>query len=62
MRRRFGEPESDKPYRFPASRTADGFQIDGFGGTPYLVGADGPKSRVARDLGLGENRQFLFGV
>ena len=45
-----------------ARRDGDGFQIDGFGSTRFLVGADGPKSRVARDLGLGENRKFLFGV
>jgi flavin-dependent dehydrogenase len=45
-----------------ARRERDGFQIDGFGATRFLVGADGPKSRVARDLGLGENRKFLFGV
>lgn len=28
----------------------------------YLVGADGPSSRVARALGLSCNRQFLFGI
>jgi digeranylgeranylglycerophospholipid reductase len=28
----------------------------------YLVGADGPHSRVAKALGLSQNRQFLFGV
>jgi digeranylgeranylglycerophospholipid reductase len=28
----------------------------------YLVGADGPQSRVARSLGLSRNEQFLFGV
>jgi len=45
-----------------ARREGDGFRVDGFGRTSYLVGADGPKSRVARDLALGENRKFLFGV
>jgi digeranylgeranylglycerophospholipid reductase len=45
-----------------AQRVDDGFRLDGFGVTKYLVGADGPKSRVARDLGLGENRKFLFGI
>jgi digeranylgeranylglycerophospholipid reductase len=45
-----------------AQRVEDGFRLDGFGLTKYLVGADGPKSRVARDLGLGENRKFLFGI
>ncbi len=28
----------------------------------YLVGADGPHSRVARVLGLSQNRHFLYGV
>jgi flavin-dependent dehydrogenase len=28
----------------------------------YLVGADGPFSRVAKSLGLSQNREFLFGV
>jgi digeranylgeranylglycerophospholipid reductase len=28
----------------------------------YLVGADGPHSRVAKSLGLSSNEQFLFGV
>lgn len=28
----------------------------------YLVGADGPHSRVAKALGLSQNRDFLFGV
>ncbi|MGD0641803.1 MAG: NAD(P)/FAD-dependent oxidoreductase [Roseiarcus sp.] len=45
-----------------ARRDGSGFRLDGFGATRFLVGADGPKSRVARDLGLGENRKFLFGV
>jgi digeranylgeranylglycerophospholipid reductase len=45
-----------------AQRDCDGFCVEGFGRTSYLVGADGPKSRVARDLGLGENKKFLFGV
>jgi len=28
----------------------------------YLVGADGPQSRVAKELALSRNRHFLFGV
>ena len=28
----------------------------------YVVGADGPHSRVAKSLGLSQNRHFLFGV
>lgn len=28
----------------------------------FLVGADGPRSAVARDFGLGQNRQFLAGI
>jgi len=35
---------------------------DGAGKARYLVGADGPRSRVARDFGLGINREFLIGV
>ena len=35
---------------------------DGARRTKYLVGADGPRSRVARDFGLGVNREFLIGV
>lgn len=30
--------------------------------TRYIVGADGPHSRVAKVLGLSQNRHFLFGV
>ncbi|MGH6961920.1 MAG: NAD(P)/FAD-dependent oxidoreductase, partial [Dongiaceae bacterium] len=30
--------------------------------TRFLVGADGPRSAVARHLGLGRNRAFLLGV
>jgi digeranylgeranylglycerophospholipid reductase len=30
--------------------------------TRYLVGADGPQSRVAKSLALSRNSQFLFGV
>lgn len=32
------------------------------GHTSFLVGADGPKSTVARALGLGQNRRFLAGI
>lgn len=35
---------------------------DGAGSARFLVGADGPRSRVARDFGLGTNREFLVGV
>lgn len=45
-----------------ATRTRSGFDLDGMGTTRYLVGADGPHSRVAKCLGLGRNDQFLFGV
>lgn len=30
--------------------------------TRYLIGADGARSTVARQLGLGENREFLIGM
>ncbi len=41
---------------------ADGFDLGPLGKTRYLVGADGPRSMVARRLGLGQNRRFLFGI
>ncbi len=33
-----------------------------YGSTRMLVGADGPRSAVARSLQLGVNRQFLAGI
>ncbi|MEO8441758.1 MAG: NAD(P)/FAD-dependent oxidoreductase [Betaproteobacteria bacterium] len=42
--------------------TTDGFELENHGSTRYLVGADGPNSRVAKVLGLGQNTRFLFGV
>lgn len=45
-----------------AERTANGFDLGEAGTTRFLVGADGPMSRVARTLALGLNTQFLFGV
>jgi digeranylgeranylglycerophospholipid reductase len=52
-------------YRTPfagATRIQSGFEIEGHGTTRYLVGADGPRSSVAKALGLGQNREFLFGI
>jgi digeranylgeranylglycerophospholipid reductase len=49
------------PFR-SAERTQDGFDLGELGTTRYLIGADGPNSRVARCLGLGTNTEFLFGV
>jgi digeranylgeranylglycerophospholipid reductase len=45
-----------------ASRLQSGFDLGEFGTTRFLVGADGPTSAVAKTLGLGQSRQFLFGV
>ncbi|HEY4560181.1 MAG TPA: NAD(P)/FAD-dependent oxidoreductase [Lysobacter sp.] len=45
-----------------AQRIDGGWRVDGVGTTRYLVGADGARSRVARRCGLGEVRQFLYGV
>ena len=48
-----------------ARRVSGGWEVTAGGETlraRYLVGADGPQSRVARSLGLSANRQFLFGV
>lgn len=45
-----------------ATRTQSGFDLGEAGETRFLVGADGPNSRVARSFGLGQNTKFLFGV
>jgi len=45
-----------------ASRCAGGWQVENIGTTRYLVGADGARSSVARQCGLGKVRKFLFGV
>jgi len=45
-----------------ARRVYGGFDLGEAGIASYLVGADGPNSRVAQVLGLGHNRQFLFGI
>jgi digeranylgeranylglycerophospholipid reductase len=45
-----------------AQRTQSGFDLGDLGTTRFIVGADGPNSRVAQVLGLGRNGKFLFGV
>ena len=46
-----------------ARRDGDGVVIDAAGiSARYLIGADGPRSRVAEVFGLGRNRRFLTGV
>jgi digeranylgeranylglycerophospholipid reductase len=45
-----------------ARRTQSGFDLGALGSANFLVGADGPNSRVAKELGLGQSRKFLFGV
>lgn len=45
-----------------AERTQTGFDLGELGTTRFLVGADGPNSRVAKSLGLGHSTQFLFGI
>jgi len=45
-----------------AERTQSGFDLGDVGTARYLVGADGPNSRVAQQLGLGRNTQFLPGM
>lgn len=49
------------PFR-SAARLRSGFDLGEAGTTRFLVGADGPGSRVAEILGLGQNRKFLFGI
>jgi digeranylgeranylglycerophospholipid reductase len=45
-----------------ARRLQSGFEVVGFGTTRFLIGADGPRSRVASALGLGASSRFLAGV
>ncbi|HEY2464582.1 MAG TPA: NAD(P)/FAD-dependent oxidoreductase [Steroidobacteraceae bacterium] len=45
-----------------ARRLQSGFEVAGIGTTRFLIGADGPRSHVARALGLGANSRFLAGV
>jgi flavin-dependent dehydrogenase len=52
-------------YRQPftqAQRLSSGFDLGALGETRFLVGADGPSSRVAAVVGLGRSSQFLFGL
>ena len=42
--------------------TSDGLELENHGSTRYLVGADGPNSRVAKTLKLGQNTRFMFGI
>src|SRR5882672_2081739 len=44
------------------TRLQSGFDVGGHGTTRFLIGADGPRSRVARTLGLGSSSRFLAGV
>ena len=43
-------------------RQRSGFELDGLGSTRFVIGADGPRSKVARSAGLGTNEHFLAGV
>ena len=43
-------------------RQRSGFALDGLGTARFVIGADGPRSKVARSAGLGTNRRFLAGV
>lgn len=45
-----------------AKRLRNGFEVAGFGTTRFLIGADGPRSRVAAALDLGASTRFLAGV
>lgn len=45
-----------------AERTSFGWRTSAGREAHFLVGADGPASRVARDCGLGVNARFLFGT
>jgi flavin-dependent dehydrogenase len=43
-------------------RQRGGFALDGLGSARFVIGADGPRSKVARSGGLGTNQRFLAGV
>jgi flavin-dependent dehydrogenase len=43
-------------------REQSGFALDGIGTARFVIGADGPRSKVARSAGLGTNERFLAGV
>ena len=45
-----------------ARRIADRLELDGGVTARFVVGADGPRSRVAEAFGLDRNLRFLFGV
>ncbi|MGH8201385.1 MAG: FAD-dependent oxidoreductase [Steroidobacteraceae bacterium] len=45
-----------------AQRLQSGFEVGRLGATRFLIGADGPHSRVAAALGLGRCTRFLAGV
>ena len=45
-----------------AVKIRGGYQLESWGDTRYLIGADGPNSQVARLLALGQNHKFLFGL
>jgi digeranylgeranylglycerophospholipid reductase len=43
-------------------RQRSGFALGGLGSARFVIGADGPRSKVARSAGLGSNERFLAGV
>lgn len=45
-----------------AKRIQSGFDLGEIGTTRYLIGADGPRSRVASVFGLGQSQHFLQGL
>lgn len=45
-----------------AQRIQSGFDLGEIGTTRYLIGADGPRSKVASVFGLGQTKEFLQGL
>lgn len=45
-----------------ANKVRGGYELGPWGATRFLIGADGPNSPVAKSLGLGRNRHFLYGI
>ncbi len=51
----------DTPYE-SGEPMGEGYIINGLYGCQFLIGADGPRSKVADDFNLGQNKEFLLGA
>lgn len=51
----------DTPYE-SSEKLGEGIIVNGLYGCRFLIGADGPRSKVADDFALGQNTEFLLGA